>query len=201
MIVHKQDKTKLFRKSIPQKTTITMSRASTRFDTKKVNSELVTLTYGSLVAQMVKDLDNPEDVNKQLERLGYNMGVRLVEDFLAKTNTGRCLDLKDTADKIQTAFRMYLGVQPNVSNWSPASDEFSFILDSNPLTDLVELPEDMKSLRYCNLICGAIRGALEMVQLDVQCWIVQDQLKGDSNTEIRVKFIRKLEDAIPAGEE
>jgi hypothetical protein len=38
-----------------------MSRASTRFDTKKVNSELVTLTYGALVAQMIKDLDNTED--------------------------------------------------------------------------------------------------------------------------------------------
>ncbi|KAK5646435.1 hypothetical protein RI129_004899 [Pyrocoelia pectoralis] len=178
-----------------------MSRSSTRFDTKKVNSELVTLTYGSLVAQMVKDVENPDDVNKQLDRLGYNMGIRLVEDFLAKTGSGRCLDLKDTADKIQTAFRMYLGVQPNVANWSSAGDEFSFVIDSNPLTDLVELPEDLKSLRYCNIICGAIRGALEMVQLDIQSWIVQDQLKGDANTEIRVKFIRKLEDAIPAGEE
>lgn len=122
---------------------------------------------------MVKDYDNVDDVNKQLERLGYNMGIRLIEDFLAKTSTGRCLDLKDTADKIQTAFRMYLGVQPNVSNWSAAADEFSFIFDSNPLTELVELPEDLKGLRYCNIICGVLRGALEMVQLDVQSWIVQ----------------------------
>ncbi|CAH1369498.1 hypothetical protein MTP99_010918 [Tenebrio molitor] len=178
-----------------------MSRASTRFDTKKVNSELVTLTYGALVAQMIKDLDNTEDVSKQLERLGYNMGVRLIEDFLAKTGTGRCLDLKDTADKIQSAFRMYLGVQPNVANWSAAGDEFSFILDTNPLTDLVELPDELKNLKYCNIICGVIRGALEMVQLEVQSWIVQDQLKGDQNTEVRVKFIRRLEDAMPAGED
>jgi predicted ArsR family transcriptional regulator len=178
-----------------------MSRASTRFDTKKVNSELVTLTYGALVAQMIKDLDNTEDVSKQLERLGYNMGVRLIEDFLAKTGTGRCLDLKDTADKIQSAFRMYLGVQPNVANWSAAGDEFSFILDTNPLTDLVELPDEQKNLKYCNIICGVIRGALEMVQLEVQSWIVQDQLKGDQNTEVRVKFIRRLEDAMPAGED
>jgi len=177
-----------------------MSR-STRFDTKKVNSELVTLTYGTLVAQMVKDLDNPDDVSKQLDRIGYNMGIRLIEDFLSKTGSGRCLDLKDTADKIQTAFRLYLGVQPNVVNWSPAGDEFSFVLDSNPLTELVELPEDLKQLKYCNIICGAIRGALEMVQLDVQSWVVQDQLKGDSNTEIRVKFLRRLEDAMPAGED
>lgn len=125
------------------------------------------------MAQMVKDLENVDDVSKQLERLGYNMGIRLIEDYLAKTNTGRCHDLKDTADKIQTAFRLYLGVQPNVANWSAAGDEFSFILDTNPLTELVELPDDLKNLKYCNIICGVIRGALEMVQMDVQSWIVQ----------------------------
>lgn len=30
---------------------------------------------------------------------------------------------------------------------------------------------------------------------------VQDQLKGDDATEIRVRFIRKLEDAVPAGDD
>lgn len=125
---------------------------------------------------MVRDLENTDDVNKQLERLGYNMGVRIIEDYLAKTGTGRCLDLKDTADKMQSAFKMYLGVQPNVANWSAGGDEFSFVLDANPLTDLVELPDELKSLRYCNIICGAIRGALEMVQLDIQSWIVQVSL-------------------------
>jgi len=39
------------------------------------------------------------------------------------------------------------------------------------------------------------------VQLDVNVWFVQDQLKGDSITEVRLKFIRRLEDAVPAGED
>jgi len=39
------------------------------------------------------------------------------------------------------------------------------------------------------------------VQLDVNVWFVQDQLKGDSITEVRLKFIRRLEDAVPVGED
>ena len=38
------------------------------------------------------------------------------------------------------------------------------------------------------------------VQLEVEVKFVQDTLKGDDQTEIRVKFVKKLEDAIPAGE-
>lgn len=49
----------------------------------------------------MKDYENVEDVNKQLDRMGYNIGVRMVEDFLARTNAGRCYDLRETADKIQ----------------------------------------------------------------------------------------------------
>jgi len=39
------------------------------------------------------------------------------------------------------------------------------------------------------------------VQLEVECRFVQDQLKGDNATELRVKFIKKLEDALPVGED
>ena len=45
-------------------------------DTKKVSGELFSLTYGALVTQIVKDYQNVEDVNKQLEKMGYNIGVR-----------------------------------------------------------------------------------------------------------------------------
>lgn len=57
---------------------------------------------------MLKEIENPDDVNKQLERIGYNMGVRLIEDFLARTSSGRCLEMRETADKIQQAFRYSL---------------------------------------------------------------------------------------------
>lgn len=75
------------------------------------------------------------------------------------------------------------------------------MFDNNPLTEFAELPPCLTNLRYSGILCGCIRGALEMVQLEVQCWFVQDQLKGDAVTELRIKFIRRLEDAIPAGED
>ena len=39
------------------------------------------------------------------------------------------------------------------------------ILEDNPLTDFVEIPEGYAGLRYCNVLCGIIRGALEMVRM------------------------------------
>ena len=42
---------------------------------------------------------------------------------------------------------------------------------------------------------------LFQVQMDVSVWFTQDQLKGDNITELRLKFNKRLEDAIPAGED
>lgn len=67
----------------------------------KVNAELVTLTYGTIVAQLCKDYEsNYLEVNKQLEKMGYNIGLRLIEDFLAKSSTGRCANFRETAEMI-----------------------------------------------------------------------------------------------------
>jgi hypothetical protein len=54
-----------------------------------------------------KDYENVDDVNRQLEKMGWNIGVRLVEDFLARTNSGKCHDFRETAEKIQLAFKVF----------------------------------------------------------------------------------------------
>ena len=45
-----------------------------------------------------------EEVNKKLDGMGHNIGCRLVEDFLAKTNTQKCGDFRDTAEVGPTFF-------------------------------------------------------------------------------------------------
>jgi Transport protein particle (TRAPP) component len=82
---------------IPSTTTLTASR--TRVD--KVNAELVTLTYGTIVAQLCADYEyDYAQVNQQLDKMGYNIGMRLIEDFLAKSNAARCGNFRETADMI-----------------------------------------------------------------------------------------------------
>lgn len=68
----------------------------------KVNAELVTLTYGTIVAQLCKDYESDYvEVNKQLDKMGYNIGLRLIEDYLAKSNTmRRCSNFRETAEMI-----------------------------------------------------------------------------------------------------
>ena len=168
---------------------------------KKISGELFSLTYGALVTQILKDYENVNDVNRQLDKLGYNIGVRLVEDFLARTNTGKCHNFRETSEKIQYAFKLFLSVQPTITGWNATSDEFSLLFDTNPLGEFVELPDHCYDLTYANIICGAIRGAMEMVHIEVACWFVQDTLKGANVTELRVKFVRKIEDAVPPGDE
>jgi hypothetical protein len=41
------------------------------------------------------------EVNKQLDKMGYNIGLRLIEDYLAKSNTmRRCSNFRETAEMI-----------------------------------------------------------------------------------------------------
>lgn len=163
----------------------------------KVNAELVTLTYGTIVSQLCQDYDSDyQQVNKQLEKMGYNIGMRLIEDFLAKSNMGRCANFRETADTIskvgfiswatsnllllhtctscpvtnwtcsQVGFKIFLNITPNVTNWTSDNKQFSLVFDENPLADFVELPDDGRAqdeLWFSNILCGVLRGALEMV--------------------------------------
>lgn len=136
----------------------------------KVNAELVTLTYGTVVSQLCRDFNNDYvEVNKQLDKMGYNIGMRLVEDYLAKSNTGACANLRETAEMIsKVGFKIFLNITPAVTNWSSDGKQFTLVFDENPLADFVELPDDGKAqdeLWYSNILCGVLRGALEMVRL------------------------------------
>lgn len=166
--------------SLPRRTQTTNTPSPpkrSRID--KVNTEVVTLTYGTIVASLCRDLtlassSSKSDyaaVNAELDRMGYNIGVRLIEDFLAKSNTGTCTSFRETAEVIsKVGFKVFMNVTPVVSGWSQDGKSFGLVFEENPLADFVELPDDgraQEELWYSNVLCGVVRGALEMVSLPV----------------------------------
>jgi hypothetical protein len=103
--------------------------------------------------------------------MGHAIGVRLIEDFLAKSNTGTCTSFRETAEVIsKVGFKVFMNVTPVVTGWTQDGKGFGLVFEENPLADFVELPDDgraQEELWYSNILCGVLRGALEMVSFAV----------------------------------
>ena len=79
----------------------------------------------------------------------------------------------------QVGFKSFLNISPTVTHGaplavpsktastsqSPPGTFFTLTFEENPLAEFVELPEEVLAggLWYSNVLCGVIRGALEMV--------------------------------------
>jgi hypothetical protein len=158
---------------------------------EKVNAELVAITYGALVSQLFKDKDgDPIQVTAALEKIGYNMGIRMVDEFLAKNSSTNCHTFSDSVDAlVRIAFKMFLGIDAEYSEESKSVFHINFI--ENPLNDFVELPTSLRAseLRYSNVLCGIIRGAFEQLHMKVKCEFLRDILRGDDVNSIRLELI------------
>lgn len=100
---------------------------------------------------------------------------------------------------------MFLNMTPQVNNWSPDFKECSLVIDpdsANPFIEFVQLPEEaMQELWYMNILTGVLKGALEMVHMNVEIRFVSDVLRRHDTTELRCKFIRMLDEEVPAGDD
>ena len=189
----------------------------------KANTELFALTYGSLITELLKDYEQDiPAINAQLEQIGFSIGIRCIDELLAKSEGSgnanvqipNCRDLRDTAEVVaKIGFRMFLGIGCEVGKVTNKS--FSLFLNENPLSIFVELPQseddngngddsgkgktDWSQLKYSNIYCGVIRGALEQVNMKVECDFARDVLRGHDVNEIKVELKEVMVDG--AGED
>lgn len=116
----------------------------------KCNAEFFALTYGALVAELLRDIEDPVAITNELDRMGHSIGVRCIEEVLAKVSSvsqqlqpsvAMYKTFPDTSDLIQTAFRMFMGVPTEAKAISDTSYTIAFT--DNPLSIFVELPPSM----------------------------------------------------------
>jgi hypothetical protein len=188
-------------------------------------------------------------VNETLERMGFNIGVRIVDDFVSRLPPGTplpCADFGETAEMLaKVAFRYYLNVAPPAvtvvdggrfvlafpaagagddrapnptifketlaatatSLASSAAGALSSVLSPSQApgeglgAEYVELPEAAvrTRLHYANVLCGVVRGALEMLQMEVACEITSDPLldAGAATTVLQVSLVRRIGEEAP----
>ncbi|AFZ80260.1 bet3 transport protein, putative [Theileria equi strain WA] len=163
----------------------------------KINSELFALTYGSMVSQLIRDHEDTETVNSQLVEIGKNIGSKLVDEVLAKLGCAPCTDFKSTVEVIaKVGFKMFLGISGDVVTVNERENIHNIKFQENPLDQFVELPDSLCKLNYSGIYCGVIVGALEQLQMKVQCDFVKDMLKGDDCYEISVKLQEIIKDTL-----
>jgi hypothetical protein len=85
-------------------------------------------------------------------RRGYNIGIRLVDEFLAKTKQGRCSTFRDAAESVaRQALPMFLNVSAHVTNWNADGSECSLVRGMG------------------DVVCWGSGAGLEGVLLPAQC--------------------------------
>ena len=114
------------------------------------------------------------------------MGKRLIDEFLAKSEAQACSSFMETAETLaKVAFPMYFGAPAEIAAWNENGTECVIVINENPLAEYVMLPVQIQNqLWYSNVICGVIKGALEMLNINVQCHFLKDRLRGQDSTEI-----------------
>nr|PNR60735.1 hypothetical protein PHYPA_003528 [Physcomitrium patens] len=89
----------------------------------KVNAELFTWTHGAIVRQLLTNYEEIDEVNKQLDTMGYNIGARLVDDFLVKANITKCTNFRETAEVISKGIQLPKKTQMQLALHNPKKKE------------------------------------------------------------------------------
>ena len=78
-----------------------------------LKSEVLSLTYGCLVRQIIEDCENDiAAANIEIEQVGYNIGYRMIDLFLARTTNmddQPCGSFKGVMERVIQGFKFALG--------------------------------------------------------------------------------------------
>lgn len=108
--------------------------------------------------------------------MGFNMGSKMVDEFLAINQSNPCFTFKEVATKLTEAMKYFFGVDSKVKMYHKGDKIFSLIFSKNPLSINVSIPQKYEALSYSIIYCGMIRGALESINMRVKVELMKDPM-------------------------
>ncbi|CAL5973873.1 Bet3-like_protein [Hexamita inflata] len=146
---------------------------------------LTTLLYGAIVNQILEQEQDPEKTTEILNQFGLSIGSRLVDDYVSRFPT-TCQNFKQVAEGVQGALIHFLDMKKDQVQIQQQDDvQFQLCLQNNPLEQYVKVPAQLQKLCYCQIIAGAVVGALRQLMYECEATYVDGILK--------VKLLNKVE--------
>ena len=163
------------------------------FDKKQIKVELLTFMYGTLLVRLTKDIKDINELNTKIELIGYDIGKRLVDDLIDDIQRVDHSDQNKLMEKLICQLtQYYLGI---IGKYNQTSEkEFHLVFPENPISSYVELPESLEGLCYPNIICGILRGMMEISGFEIQCEFVKDKMKGDDINDLKITLVKLIEE-------
>ena len=174
---------------------------SSYLERKQIKMDLITFMYGSLLVRLTKDIKDINELNKKIELIGYDIGKRLVDDLI--DDFQRNLDVSDQNKVMEKLIcqltQYYLGI---IGKYNQTGEkEFHLTFTQNPICLYVELPESLEGLCYSNIICGILRGMMEISGFEIQCEFAKDKMKGDDINDLKITLVKLIEERFIDDEE
>lgn len=167
--------------------------------TDKVNVELFSLTYGSLVRSIVKETNNIDDANAKLNKIGVSIGNRITDDFIVRSDKPRFKNFREACESIvDFALKYYLGITAQIVE--PSDTHCIIRFGDNPITRYVVIPPEYEGLVYLMPLLSAIKTALGLLHYNVETKLVQDMLHGGATNDIEITLVEVMYDSLPPGE-
>ncbi|EGR28645.1 transport protein particle component, putative [Ichthyophthirius multifiliis] len=94
---------------------------------------------------------------------------------------------------IKDALQIFTGIRADIEDFRTEGKDimFNMVMNTKPLAEFVEIPEQLNGLQYNNIICGVIKGAIYQILLIGKVFVYKDILLGDEKTIIRVEVRRE----------
>ena len=129
--------------------------------TEKVSQKILVSMYEYQFSKVVEKTSNPQEINAELKSLGEFVGERLLMDY-AERFRQHAKEFSEFADTLKLAYKVNVGHEPSSTHYDPDTNSITISDEKCIFCQGVELPEEMKEVKFCNLVSGVFQSVIDL---------------------------------------